>query len=288
MKAGLAVIVYVLSELNKKQALENITFTLIPDEEIGSYTFKDILHKEYKKHDFAFVYEEGTLESTPSIKTYEPARRALVVSRKGFGAGYFKIAGPGGHSGSLSAKTLRANTILEAAHKISELEHIADYEKGTTLNAGVISGGTTFNSIPALTEFWHDYRVQTFGERVRVKKTVEQLARKVFIKGTKTDFNWLHDIPPMQVNSEREQFAHQLVDGASKIGLNIIFEHRAGGSDANQVYMANPKAIVLDGFGPQGEHEHSKNEFLYIDSIEPAVIFSLLAIEQAIHSQPTS
>ena len=50
-----------------------------------------------------------------------------------------------------------------------------------------------------------------------------------------------------------------------KENLNLRFEKRGGGSDANQISQYG--ALCLDGFGPKGNFSHSSKEYVYVDSI---------------------
>lgn len=278
MKGSLFVIVEVLSELNRLNILKNIDFTLVPDEEFASVAHRKFLHEFYKKHTKAIVYEEGSLENTPGIKEHDKNTRALVISRRGFGGAKFKVNSAGGHSGTKHKKHERPSSILEMAHKITHLEEIADYKKLTTVNPGIISGGSAINAIAQNCELICDYRISTLEERLRVREQFEKIAHKSYVKGTKCSFEWLYDIPPMYFTDESKAFAAQVQNTAKKLGINLIPENRYGGSDANQHCFCG--LAVLDGFGPQGDNEHTDNEFIYLDSLAPSIELSLEVIKE--------
>lgn len=277
MKASLFVIVEVLSELNKHNLLKNINFALVPDEEFASTAHKKFLHNYYKLHQKALVYEEGSLENTPGKRKYNKNTRALVISRRGFGGGKFSVNSIGGHSGIKNKKSERPNAILEMAQKVTRLEKSADYKKLTTVNPGIIKGGTAINAIAQNCELICDYRISTLEERSRIRSEFEKIAHRSFVAGTQCSFEWLYDIPPMFFNEESKSFAEKIKEVAANSNTNLILENRFGGSDANQYCFCG--VAVLDGFGPQGDNEHTDNEFIYIDSLEPTISFNIKVLK---------
>lgn len=277
MKAGLYVIIEILKQLYKSGHLTNIGFALNPNEELASLAHKENACSFYKQFDYALVFEEGTTESTPEIPN-TPETRALVVGRKGFGGGTFKLHSSGGHSGIIEDKNKRANAILEAAKKIIELENLSDYAKGTTVNTGIIKGGSAINVFAPYCEFQTEYRVKNSLERKRMREAFDKLANKTIQNGVKSEFEWQFDLPPMSANGNKREFIELVENVAKNLGVKMIQEFRFGGSDAN--FIASQGVKVLDGFGPIGDDEHTEGEFVYLSSIEPSIKISLEVIRK--------
>ncbi|MBN1916031.1 M20/M25/M40 family metallo-hydrolase [Candidatus Dojkabacteria bacterium] len=284
MKGGLLVIIEVLKNLYSENKLRNISFILIPDEEMGSNAHKKKLEYIYKEHDIGLVYEASGCPNT-KLHNFTPLKRSVVTARKGFGGAVFTISAPGGHSGVLTKRNERISAIQEAAHKILEIEKLADYQKETTTNCGVIKGGTVLNSIASSAEITADYRISTEEERTRVRREYEKIAQKDFIRGTSTKLKWLYDILPMTPTAQ----TNKLLMIAKEIGKNLHIEvneeKRGGASDANHLSQYN--MIVLDGMGCQGDNDHTAKEFLYINSIQKSIDFSRKFIEKLISEFPS-
>ncbi len=276
MKGGLFVIINVLKTLEKTNELFNIDFILDPDEENQSRAHRDTVSQLYKKYDIALVFEAST--SNINGEKYSPERRSIVISRKSHQFGFATITSPGGHSGVITEKKLRANSILEAAHKITALEGLADYEKGSILNTGLIKGGIEGNVLAPECTFKFEYRCENEEEEKRLEEGVSKIMKKTFVPGTKTEITYGLRFPPMSHSEEKKVYVDELIKIGQDMGIDIHTERRGGGSDANVISGSN--VIALDGFGPQGDGEHSKHEFLYLDSIEPSIKLTLEFLRQ--------
>ncbi|MDI6881099.1 MAG: M20/M25/M40 family metallo-hydrolase [Desulfitobacteriaceae bacterium] len=117
--------------LNKR-----IVFLITSDEEIGSPTSRPYIEAEALKSKFVLVAEPA-----------EAKTGALKTGRKGVGRFVLKVNGVATHAGNNHAQGVSA--IEELAHQILKLHCLSDYEKGTTLNVGVIKGGTRSNVVAA-------------------------------------------------------------------------------------------------------------------------------------------
>ena len=281
MKGGLAVIVETLIRLYHENDLVNIDFLLIPDEELGSTEHAKLLEDIYARYDYTLVYEGSGFGDVP----YTPRRRTVVVERKGAGAARFTITAPGGHSGVLVKKEDRISAVEEGARKVLAISECADYAKGTTTNVGKISGGTAVNAIAEGCTLEADYRIKTAEERKRIRRAYEDLGKRYFIDGTKTAVEWLYDMPPMQQTKETIKFADVVRSAGRSVGIDVQFERRGGGSDANRIGRFVER--VLDGFGPQGGGDHTVGEYIYISSLEPSLFLSVEVLKKIISPEHT-
>ena len=131
MKGGLIIALYVAKVLNAVGYDERpLKILFVPDEE-GSHQFTnvaDYLTEEAAGCFFAFNMETGLMDNS------------LTVGRKG-GIGIdVEVTGKAAHAGQAFFEGV--NAIEEMAHKIVAFQALTDAEKGTTVNTGVIKGGT--------------------------------------------------------------------------------------------------------------------------------------------------
>ena len=201
---------------------------------------------------------------------------SIVRSRRGFQGFSIEVKSEGGHSGIILKKDKRKNSILKMAEIILKLEELANYEKSTTLNTGVITGGTTYNTLAPYCKILCDSRFKTNEERERIIQSVKEIIKETNVKNDfDITFNTELHFPAMKRDSKTDEFSKLCFKIASELNINLIEEDRGGGSEASILQYSNPDAFVLDGFGPRGDNEHTLNEFVYIDSIFISIEFSL-------------
>ncbi len=121
------------------------------DEEIGSPTSRSLI--EQLAVDCAYV-----LVLEPAL-----ADGGLKTSRKGVGRFHLEVEGKAAHAGV--APQHGRSAIVELAHQILNLKALEDVAAGTTINVGVIHGGTTSNVVPAHASAEIDVRVASLGGR---------------------------------------------------------------------------------------------------------------------------
>jgi glutamate carboxypeptidase len=137
MKASLVLIEFALTaiaELRLRLPRPAIV-VLTSDEEIGSPTSRALIEDEAGRAAYALVLE-------PPL----PGGR-LKTARKGIGRFDLQIEGRAAHAGIEPEKGVSA--IVELAHQILHIVSLADQAAGTTVNVGVVGGGTTPNVVPA-------------------------------------------------------------------------------------------------------------------------------------------
>ncbi len=273
MKGGVTVIIYTLLALSAAESLVNLILVLIPDEETGSQTYADILAEVYKSADYAMVYEPaGKQEKYPTDLSY----REVVVARKGVGRFTLRVHGRKGHSGTLDHPQERCNAISELASKITRLDALADYQKGTTVNVGVVNGGTAFNVIPGSAELEFDVRFRTQDEAKRVLSEIKTVVESSEIPGTSAELETVLMVPPMEENSS--ELIEVIREQGHKLGIRVETQTRSGGSDANHISQHGPQ--VVDGFGPYGSGSHTEEERVYLPSLVTTTQLSALTISR--------
>ncbi len=265
MKAGLITMVYALESLEKESwdQFGEICVIANSDEEIGSPTSEELIEKEGKEADMAFVLEPGRADGS------------IVSARKGVGSFDMVISGKAAHAGVEPEKG--ASAIEELAHKILALHDLTDLQTGTTVNVGVIKGGTRSNVVAESAYAKVDLRVPTKQEEGRMQKAIENIAQKAHVSGTNTRVIGGLSRPPMTKEENTKELVETVMDAARQAGFDVKDTTTGGGSDGN--FIAALGTPVADAMGPVGGLGHSDQEYLQWDTMVPRckmLAFSLL------------
>ncbi|MEI3479149.1 MAG: M20/M25/M40 family metallo-hydrolase [Bilophila sp.] len=134
MKSGLVVNMFVARALKELGLMDvPMTLTFSPDEELGSPSTTPLLGEQLNGAHAVICTEPGY------------AGGGVSVERKGSGHLLLEIEGVSAHAGRCYADG--ASAILELAHKILAFNEHLDLANGTTVNTGLVSGGTSANSV---------------------------------------------------------------------------------------------------------------------------------------------
>jgi glutamate carboxypeptidase len=169
------------------------------------------------------------------------------------------------------------NAIVELAHQILSLEDLQDQAAGTTINVGVIRGGTTTNVVPAHASAEIDVRVATRAEETRIESALAALrpANPEIRLRLRGSFNR----PPMErttANGSLFEKARGLAR-AEPLCLELTEGSTGGGSDGN--FTSALGIPTLDGLGPRGWGAHASDEHILIDSLpERAALIACLLL----------
>lgn len=242
MKGGNIVALQALRNIfEKNKQIFNIDFLLVSDEETGSDDSKGLTASIAANYDYCFVFEAAgeNLE--------------VVTQRKGVGTFTITIEGLASHAGNHYDKGIDAN--LEASFKLQELVKLTNLELQTTVNVGKINGGIGANTISPKCELLLEIRYTTNDEKIRVLKSLENIANTSYVKGSKSTLNGAIQRDVMQENAKQLEFIKELENITN---TTILKEKRGGVSDANIV--ASCGVTTLDGFGPFGDGDHTIKE----------------------------
>jgi glutamate carboxypeptidase len=220
------------------------------DEEIGSHTSREHIERLSKESTLVLVLEGGLADG--SLKTW----------RKGVGEFWVKTKGRAAHSGGDHEKG--RNAIEEMAHQVIAIQELTDYSKQTTLNVGVIQGGTVSNVVPEEAVIQVDVRVMQPGEWERLEVEMSQL--KPVLDGTSIEITGGLNRPPMPFDETMKATFEKARSIAAQIGVDLRAGGTGGASDAN--FVAPLGIPVLDGLGAVGEGYHSEREYIFANSIE--------------------
>ena len=127
---------------------------------------------------------------------------------------------------------------------------------GTTVNVGVVRGGTRPNVVAAEAEAHVDVRVQTMAEASRIDAAIRGLQPK--LRGAKLDIDGGLNRPPMERSPAMAELFQQARQIAAGMGVELQEGGTGGGSDGN--FTAALGVPTLDGLGAEGEGAHAANE----------------------------
>jgi glutamate carboxypeptidase len=251
MKAGAVVGLTALRALleNKKMPLAPITALFTSDEETGSITSRKWIEKLAKDAQLVLVLEPGMPDG--SIKTW----------RKGVGDFHIVVHGQAAHSGGNHENG--RNAIEELSHQVLAIQGLTDYSRGTTLNVGVIQGGTVVNVVPDTAWMDVDLRVMQPGEAERITKLIYNL--KPVLPGTSLEIYGNLNRPPMPYNELMQSTFEHAREITAGDGITLTAAGTGGASDGN--FVAPLGIPVLDGLGAIGGDYHSEKEYIIKDSL---------------------
>jgi glutamate carboxypeptidase len=249
MKAGIVIALAAIKLAQESGLRRPVTLFCTSDEEIGSHSSREHIERLAKESALVLVLEGGLVDG--SLKTW----------RKGVGEFRVQTKGRAAHSGGDHEKG--RNAIEEMAHQVIAIQKLTDYSKQTTLNVGVIHGGTVSNVVPEEAHIEVDVRVMQPGEWERLDMEMGQL--KPVLDGTSLEISGELNRPPMPFDETMKSTFEKARSIAALIGMELKAGGTGGASDAN--FIAPLGIPVLDGLGAVGEGYHSEREYIFADSL---------------------
>ncbi|HEY0492007.1 MAG TPA: M20 family metallopeptidase [Candidatus Dormibacteraeota bacterium] len=246
MKAGIVEAAFALEGL--RAGGRPVIVLSTSDEEVGSTTSRTLIERLASRASAVLVLEPAA--SGGAIKT----------ARKGIADFVLEIEGRAAHAGVEPEKGISATE--ELAHQVLALKALADPEKGTTVNVGVVNGGTRPNVVAAHARAEIDVRFTQASEAQRVVFGIEGL--KPRLPGAVLKLSGGLDRPPMERGPGVAQLAVLARSAASEIGFELRETSTGGASDGN--FTAALGIPTLDGLGPDGGGAHADSEHFLIDS----------------------
>jgi len=252
MKAGIIQAVWSLKAIHDLHLSLNseILFLLTSDEEIFSNTSRALIEEEAKRCKAVFVVEPAAAPS-----------QALKIARKGAAKYVLTVHGISSHAGN--HPDVEASAVHEAAHQIIRLEQLARPDIGTTINVGVISGGTLSNVVADFARLEVDVRFKTLAEGERVHRQITGL--KPVLKRTRLDIEGQINRPPLEPTEQSKRLFQLAQQIAAKLGFQLGGEEVGGVSDGN--FTAALGVPTLDGLGAVGEGPHAHHEHILIAEV---------------------
>ncbi|MEM9460258.1 MAG: M20/M25/M40 family metallo-hydrolase [Myxococcota bacterium] len=281
MKSGLTCIVFALDALRRTDpqayARLRLRFVCVSDEEVGSPSSAPLFAALAPRLTAALVFEAGRDEDR------------IVTCRKGSARFEFAVTGRAAHAGLRHAEGINAIAVL--ARLVIAAEAITDYERGVTVNVGIISGGTAKNTVPDQARCVIDSRFLTVSDAHEVVVRMEALAADPFgdepdvpsrLREATVELRGGIARPPMEVLPGTQALRRRYEAHAGAAGLRIGEAPRqGGGSDAN--LLAAHGVPCIDGLGPYGKFFHNPKEWSSLSSLRrrTQALACLLAEEAA-------
>jgi glutamate carboxypeptidase len=237
-----------------------VTILITSDEEVGSPTSR------------ALIEEEALLSAYVLVMESPLPGGVLKTSRKGAGGFTVEITGRAAHAGVEPERGISA--IQELAHQILALHKLTDMAKGTTVNVGVVQGGTVSNVVAPHATAKIDVRSWTQEEADRLSQAILGLQPVTPGATLRVSGGW--NRPPLERTATADLFAKTQAIGRT-LGLELTEGGTGGGSDGN--FTGALGIPTLDGLGVPGHGAHADHEHIEVDQIvgRAALLMSLLA-----------
>ena len=232
-----------------------LTVLFTSDEEIGSLASRALIESQARQSEYVLVLEPPTAEG------------ALKTARKGVGGFTLHVKGRASHAGS--QPELGISAINELAHQILYLQDLEDINKGTTVNVGVIEGGTRSNVIAAQAKAQIDLRAWTPQEAERVENALRDM--KPVLPGVELEISGGFNRPPMVRSQAVVDLFHKAYKVGEKLGFDFAEGSTGGGSDGN--FTAALGVPTLDGLGAMGDGAHAVHEHILISHLHERTAF---------------
>lgn len=250
MKAGIVIALAAIESAQRSGLNRPVTLLCTSDEEIGSQTSRALIESLAKESALVLVMEGALLDG--SLKTW----------RKGVGQFIVTTHGRAAHSGG--DHQAGRNAIEEMAHQVIVIQKLTDYSKQTTVNVGVMHGGTVSNVVPEEARVEVDVRVMQPGEWERLEGEMQKLTPA--LDGTRIEIAGGLNRPPMPFDDLMKSTFEKAKTIAAQIGMELQAGGTGGASDGN--FIAPLGIPLLDGMGAVGEGYHSEREYIFTDSME--------------------
>lgn len=261
MKAGLALLAEVLRVFREASAAPRrpVIVLITCDEEAGSGTSRELI--------------EATARGAEAVLVLEPSLPdgGAKTLRKGISNYTVQAHGKASHAGLEPEKGV--NAILELAHQIVRISALADPERGTTISAGLVAGGTATNVVPARARTELDVRFATVDEERRVDEAVRSLTPT--LPGSRLTIEGGENRPPLERTEGVLRLYRHARARAAELGFELGEGAAGGGSDGN--FTAALGIPTLDGLGPVGGGAHSADEYIILaDLVRRAAFYARL------------
>ena len=235
-----------------------ITILLSCDEEVGSFTGRELVEREARNAEVCLVFE-------PS------AQGRVKTGRKGTGMFTVHANGIPAHAGLEPEKG--ASAILELARQITKISELNDPAAGTTVNVCTIGGGTTTNVIPEHAECAVDVRFTSADEARRIDEAIRGLSP--FDSRVSLEITGGINRPPLERTNEVAGLYEKARTLGASFGYEVGEAQVGGASDGN--FVAALGVPVLDGLGVEGDGAHTLHEHILVDDVtKRATLLTLL------------
>lgn len=251
MKGGVALLIEALTLFGEHERLPRrpIRFLVTCDEEIGSHSSRTLIEENARLAGAVLVPEPCMPDG--GVKT----------GRKGVATYRLEVGGIAAHAGVDPG--VGASATHELARQMLDAFALADHERGTTVNVGMIGAGSATNVIPGSAWATIDVRLADPAEGDRVHDALSRLRAydaRASVHVTRTEFR-----PPLVRTPSVVALYRHARELAAQLGFELGEGTTGGGSDGS--IAAAVGAAVLDGLGPRGGGAHTLHEHILVDDL---------------------
>jgi len=263
MKAGVTMGLTALQALRETHGLPRpVIFLLSSDEEVGSAASRPIIERLARECAAVFVLEPAQAPAA-----------AYKTARKGVGGYTVHVRGVAAHAGVDFERG--ASAIAELAYQLEKVRHFTELERGLTVNAGVIRGGTRTNVVAAEAEAEIDVRIARAQDAARIDKKFRSL--RVRDRRCVIEVSGGMNRPPMERTPGTVALYERAATLAQELGFRLAEAATGGGSDGN--FTSALGVPTLDGMGAVGEGAHASHESVLSNQLLPrtALLAAMIA-----------
>jgi glutamate carboxypeptidase len=250
MKAGLVQAVWAVRALRSAGVPHPpLRLVLTGDEEIGSPFSRPII--------------EAACVDAAAVLVFEASAGggAVKTARKGVGLFDVHVRGVESHAGL--DPTAGASAIDEIARAVRTLHAATDLAEGTTVNVGVLRGGTRPNVVAGSAEASIDVRVPSLSAQDRIGGLLAGLHAHDPRAAITVTGGW--NRPVMERSAAIAAMYTLAHAAAARLGVDLPETAVGGASDGN--FAAALGRPVLDGLGAVGGGAHARHEHVSIDGM---------------------
>lgn len=260
-RAGVTVLLFLLEKIAKEKIpVKDFTVVFTTCEETTLFGSKYLGVNGNIK--YGFVFDSG----------YRPGN--FIYSACGAMGFKMKVIGKASHSGISPEKGI--NSILIASRAINNLP-LGRIDDESTMNIGILKGGSAVNVIPEITEL--DGEIRSFDlQKVEhyLNVTIAAFRKEADILGGKIEVESFWDFKPYTIPENSFVFK-EIVRVMKQVGLNPIPKISLGGSDANSL---NEKGIQSVNLGIGAQNPHSNDEFIFIEDLVKSAEIALELVKK--------
>lgn len=243
----------------------NIAVVLNPGEESGSPASRSFMDEQAKKTDIALVYEPG-----------RPGN-GFVRSRKGSMFLTINFHGRPAHAGNNPDQG--RNAIEAMAKAIPEIKAIASEYKDVTLNADVVKGGTTANTIAEDATVVFDFRFFNDQTRDAVLDKIDALCKRGFAPDVTSELKYVAKSSAL-AHTDKSQKVIDLVDkAASDLGQSAPKWMDVGGASDGNRFSGGGAAVACAMGVIGGDLHHPEKEWSDMSSVKPRIALGRKVLE---------
>lgn len=171
------------------------------------------------------------------------------------------------------------NAIDAMAAAIPQLKHLASEIDGTAISTGLVSGGTTANTVAEHASVTFDLRYGSDRDRDELIFRMRKLCLTGFADGVTSDLKIESLGPALPLSAESASLITLINRAAATLRLpSPVWAEAGGASDGNE--LASFGVAVIDALAPSGGLLHNPNkEYLDLATVEPRLRLIEKALE---------